>query len=212
MDNALLSGRICDVPWEASAKVHTSWDIGMENPTCIIFFQNIGLTTRIIDYYQNVGLGLEHYVKILNEKPYQYGMHFAPHDAAVREPGTGISRIEKMKQLGIKWTLAPNQTIQDGIEAAKTMFSRLWIDQIRCETLIKALENYRAEFDPLINRYREKPLHDWCSDPADAFRYMAVSIHKTNKGTSPEELERRYNEVRYGVQSNMPSVFRDDYE
>ena len=63
----------------------------MGDSTAIIFFQQHGKEYRIIDYYENQGEGIPHYVKIIREKDYVYGRHIAPHDIKVREMGTGKS-------------------------------------------------------------------------------------------------------------------------
>src|ERR1044072_322094 len=103
MDKMRIDGRIGDVPWEANHKVHTAWDIGVRDSTTIIFFQAIGTTVRIIDSYENSKQGLEHYISVLEAKPYSYGRHIAPHDIQVKEWGSGMTRLEKARQLGIKF-------------------------------------------------------------------------------------------------------------
>ncbi len=210
LDRMRLKNQIGTVPWEASFKVHTAWDIGVRDSTTIIFFQTIGQTVRIIDCYENSKHGLEHYIKVVEQKPYTYGKHIAPHDMRVREFGSGMTRLEKAKQLGLNFTVAPDISIEDGIEAVRSLFSKLWVDEQNCRQLIKALENYRQEFDIKKRVYKSQPLHDWSSHFADAMRYLAVSLPKTKDGLSPEELDKRYREAYYGEQSTMPSVFRDD--
>jgi hypothetical protein len=209
-DKMRMKSQIGMVPWESGFKVNTSWDLGVRDSTTIIFFQIIGMTIRIIDCYSNSKQGLEHYARVLQEKPYQYGVHIAPHDIKVKEFGTGITRLEKAKQLGVKFTVASDISITDGIEAVRTMLSKVWIDEANCKDLIKALENYRQEFDPKRKVYKGNPLHDWSSHYADAARYMAVSLPKTRDGLSAEELDKRYNEAVYGHNINMPAVFRSD--
>ena len=210
LDKARVNDRITMIPYESAFKVHTAWDLGMRDSTTIIFFQVIGQTLRIIDCYENSKQGLEHYAKILASKDYVYGKHIAPHDIAVTELGTGISRIEKARQLGISFTVAPNLPIEDGIEAVRSQFSKLWFDEKKTQPLLKALENYRQEFDVKHKVYKNRPLHDWSSHWADALRYMCVSLHKTSDGLTPQELDRRFNEAVYGNQSKMPQFFRDD--
>lgn len=210
LDRMRISGQIGQVPWEPGFKVHTAWDLGMRDSTCIIFFQAIGTTIRLIDCYENNGVGLEHYAKVLSQKPYQYGKHFAPHDIKVRELGTGITRLEKARQLGIPFTVAADISIEDGVEAVRSALAKIWIDATLCKPLINALESYRQEFDPKRNAYKGYPLHDWSSHFSDTMRYLCISLSKTRDGSSAEDLDRRYNETRYGSNANMPSVFRDD--
>lgn len=211
IDRMKLRGQISQVPWENGFKVHTAWDLGVRDSTTIIFFQVIGQTVRIIDCYENNKEGLEHYVKLLESKPYTYGKHIAPHDIKVKEFGTGITRLEKARQLGIIFVVASDVSIVDGIEAVRTTLGKVWIDEKLCSPLIKALENYRQEFDAKRKIYKSQPLHDWSSHFADCMRYLCVSLPKTRDGLSAEALEKRYQEARYGEsQSNQPSIFRTD--
>lgn len=207
MDEMRRKHRIGDVPWENGFKVHTAWDLGVRDSTSIIFFQTIGATVRIIDYYENSKMGLEHYAQILSSKPYLYGTHVAPHDIRVRELGSGMTRIEKARQLGIDFTVASRYDIPDGIEAARSLFSKLWIDE-SCGTLIKALENYRQEYDSKRKVYKTTPLHDVHSHAADAFRYLATSLPKTHDDLTPEDLDRIYNEAVHGHEHNLPPQFQ----
>ena len=209
LDRARRNGRLENVGWENGFKVHTAWDIGVRDKTSIIFFQTIGQTVRIIDCYENSKQGLEHYAEILGEKPYLYGIHIAPHDIRVQEWGSGITRIEKARQLGIKFTIADEIYIADGIEAGRSLFSKLWVDGVKCKVFVDAIENYRQEYDHKKRVYKPRPLHDWSSHYADAFRYLAVSLPKTRDGGSPEDLERRYQEAMMGPQANLPAVFQD---
>lgn len=212
LDRMRLKAQIGIVPWEPGFKVHTAWDLGVRDSTCILFFQVIGQTVRIIDSYEKNKEGLEHYVKVVQQKPYSYGKHIAPHDIKVREFGSGMTRIEKAKQLGITFVVAPDVSIEDGIESVRSALNKIWIDDSSCGQFIKALENYRQEYDVKKKVYKNAPLHDWSSHFADCMRYLCISLPKTRDGTSPEELDKRYREAMYGNQSNMPAVFRDPQE
>ena len=210
LDTMRVRGQIGIVPWEPGFKVHVALDLGVRDSTSLIFFQCIGQTVRIIDCYENSKQGLEHYVKVIQGKDYVYGRYIAPHDIRVREFGTGMTRLEKARQLGIPFTVAPNIEIVDGIESVRSLLPKVWIDERQCAPLIKALENYRQEFDAKRKVYKEHPLHDNNSHYADAMRYLAVSLPKTRDGLSAEELDKRYRETMYGAQGNMPTIFRDD--
>lgn len=209
MDTMRREQRIGMVSWENGFKVHTAWDIGVRDSTTIIFFQTIGQTVNIIDCYENSKEGLEHYAGVIAAKPYLYGTHIAPHDIRVKEWGSGITRFEKARQLGIKFTIADQYEIPDGIEACRSLFSKLWIDEKNCSDLIKSLENYRQEYDIKRKVYKPRPLHDWSSHFSDAFRYLAISLPKTRDGLSKEELENRYQRAMHGTGNNLPAFFQD---
>jgi phage terminase large subunit len=210
LDRMRIRGQIGDVPWESSFKVHTAWDLGVRDSTTIIFFQTIGQTVRIIDCYENSKVGLDHYAKILTQKPYQYGKHIAPHDIRVKEFGSGMTRWEKAKQLGITFVIAPDVSVEDGIESVRSALSRIWIDEHLGKPLIKAIENYRQEYDVKRKVYKDHPLHDYSSHWADSLRYLCISLPKTRDGLSPEELDRRYQEAILGSSAHLPAIFRDD--
>jgi phage terminase large subunit len=210
IDRMRVKNQIGMVAWEPGFKVHTAWDLGVRDSTCIIFFQVIGQAIRLIDVYEKSKEGLEHYAKILQQKPYTYGKHIAPHDIRVREFGSGMTRLEKAKQLGISFTIAPDVSIEDGIESVRSALSKIWIDEKACDPLIKALENYRQEYDIKRKVYKSCPLHDWSSHFADAMRYLCISLPKTKDGTSPDELDRRYREALYGSETNLPRMFNDE--
>jgi len=207
IDKMRLKGQIGDVPYETGFKVHTAWDIGVRDSTAIIFFQVIGQVVRIIDCYENAKVGLEHYVKVLAEKEYVYGKHIAPHDMKVKEFGSGMTRLEKAKQLGIKFIVAPSLSIQDGIESVRSCFSKVWIDERMGAPLIRALENYRQEYDSKKKVYFPHPLHNQFSHMADAMRYLAISLPKTRDGASAEDIDRNYREAMYG-DGQLPPFFR----
>ena len=205
IDKLRLNRQIGKVPWEPQFRVSTAWDIGVRDSTCIIFFQIIGQVVHVIDCYEKNKEGLEHYVNIVMDKPYQYDRHWAPHDIAVKEFGSGLTRLEKGKQLGLKFesresgtkSALPMLSIEDGIEAVRSALPKMWFDEERCKPLIRALENYRQEFDEKRKVYREKPLHDNNSHFADSFRYLVLSLSRVRDGQStPQELDARYRKAQ----------------
>ncbi len=173
--------RIGDVPYEPNVQVCTAWDLGVGDSTAIWFFQIVGQEIRVIDYYETTGEGLPYYVKHLQNKPYVYEEHYAPHDIEVRELNTGKSRKETAKGLGIDFTVAPMLRIEDGIEAVRSILARCWFDSTNCEKGLSALRSYHKEFDEKNQTFKLRPHHDWASHGADAFRTFAVSYRKKVK-------------------------------
>ena len=175
MKTATTDGRVTNVPYDPAVGVTTAWDLGIGDSTAIFFAQYVGQEIRIIDYYESSGVGLDHYAKVLSEKGYHYVEHILPHDVQVKELGTGKSRIETLDALGISdITIAPKLAVDDGIQAARSMIARCWFDEEGCARGIEALRQYRREFDERLKTWRGRPLHDWTSHGADAFRYLAV--------------------------------------
>ena len=184
MKTAMQEGRITTVPYDPSVGVVTAWDLGIGDSTSIWFAQYVGQEIRVIDYYENSGVGLDHYAKELSSKNYHYMDHILPHDVQVKELGTGKSRLETLHNLGIQEvTIAPKLGIEDGIQAARSMLNRCWFDEEKCNRGIEALRQYRREFDEKNKTWRGRPLHDWTSHGADAWRYLAVGKQtETNWG------------------------------
>lgn len=181
MSEAEAEGRIGNVPYEPQYPVHTAWDLGIGDSTAIWFFQQVGREVRLIDHYEASGVGLEHFAKALKDKPYVYGEHLAPHDVEVRELGTGRSRRETLAGLGIKVRVVPRLGLDDGVNAVRLILPRCWIDAGKCRRGIESLRQYRREWDSALKAFKDRPLHDWASHSADAFRYLAVGLKETPK-------------------------------
>jgi len=156
--------------------VHRAWDIGVTDDTAIFWWQMQGGQVVILDCYSASGQGLEHFVEVIERKRAEHGWidgtDWVPHDAKVKEWGSGKTRVETMSQLGLSPMLVTWSTMQDGINAARRTLP-LCIFHPRCEPALAALEQYRREWDDELKAFRLTPLHDWTSHFADAFRYLA---------------------------------------
>mgnify|MGYP006921334287 CR=1 FL=1 len=189
-------GKITDVPYEANLLVDTWWDLGVNDSMSIGFFQKFGLGWRFIDYLEGSGEGLAYYKNELEKKGYTYGKHYAPHDIVVKEMGTGKSRLETAKELGIKFetitnadgslkSAVPMLPIEDGINAVRNRLQTLHIDKTKCDRAIKAIKNYHKDFDEVNKVYRNNAKHDWSSHCADMVRYWAITPDNTFSDKRP---------------------------
>ncbi len=183
---ALEEGRIGRVPYDRGYKVETFWDLGVGDSTAIWFVQSIGRAVHVIDCYESRGEGLPHYCKILSQKDYLYGAHFAPHDIEVRELGTGKSRREIAWDLGLNFRVVPKLPLEDGIHAAQMVFSRCWFDAEKCKSGMDALRQYHRGYNEKNRAFRNSPVHDWSSHFADAFRYMSIGLRETRALDKPQ--------------------------
>jgi hypothetical protein len=199
MAEAREENRISRVVPDKQQKVYTSWDIGFGDSTAIIFYQIIGNEIHCIDYYEASGEGLPHYAGVLKDKPYIYGDHFAPHDIESHAFSSGLSAKEVGSSLGISFITLPTLKLrlEDGIEALRGIFNRLWIDETKCKRLIKCLDNYQKEFDEKNNVYKLRPKHNEFSHGADGMRYLALAVKThvdaSKSGIGDKEAERMYN-------------------
>lgn len=179
MAQAERDKRIVGVPHEPSAQVYTAWDLGIRDATAIWFAQVVGREIRILDYYEASGVDLGHYVREIMQRPYVYAGHIVPHDAQAKELGTGKSRLEILEGLGLKGlTVAPMHRVEDGINAVRVFIPRCWFDAAKCARGIDALKLYRSEYDEKLQALKPRPVHDWASHAADAFRYLAMTLDR----------------------------------
>ena len=176
--------RITSVPWEPRSQVWTAWDLGIGDSTAIWFAQQVGNEVRIIDFIENSGVALSWYAAEIHERRQRgwvFAEHLLPHDAEARELGTGKSRMETLDGLGIRGKLLPADKVDDGISAARMLLPRCWFDAERCRRGLEALRQYRTEWDDKRKVFRDRPLHDWTSHAADAFRYLAMGLRAPGK-------------------------------
>jgi len=172
-------GRIREVEHEPELPVHTVWDLGKGANMAIWMFQVIGNEIRIIDHIEGAhDETIPECVRALNDRPYQYGDDWVPHDAKVKEIGTGRTRIETLKLLKRKPRLVPDHHVMDGINAGRLTFSKCYFDRDKCKDGIEALRQYRAEYDEKVKAFKDTPKHDWTSHSADAFRYLAMAYRE----------------------------------
>jgi hypothetical protein len=168
--------RITSVPYDSAARVWTAWDLGVADATSIWFCQMVGREVHVIDYYEATGEPLSHYVKVIDRKPYLYGGHLLPHDVKARELGTGKTREEMLEGLGLKCQVVKQHAVEDGINAVRMILSRCWFDKAKTARGIECLKMYRADWDSKLGVLKPRPVHDWASHGADAFRYLAMGL------------------------------------
>ena len=168
--------RISGVPHDPATLVYTAWDLGIGDPSAIIWFQTVGKEVHILDYYETSGVDIAHYASVIKSKRYNYGGHILPHDAEPKELTSGKSVLDVLQGLGLDCTVLEASRVEDGINAARLLIPRCWFDSIKCERLLEALKLYHYEFDEKLNTFKNRPVHDWTSHGADAFRYLAMGI------------------------------------
>lgn len=167
---AETENRIRAVPFDRNADVFAAWDLGIGDMMSLWFGQIVSAEWHWIRYYENNGFGLDHYVDYVKALPFAVHHHFLPHDGEARELQTGKSRREYLEGRGFKVTVVPRHEVDDGINAARVRFNRMHFDAEGCKRGIDCLRMYRSEFDEKHQTLKSRPLHDWSSHGADAFR------------------------------------------
>lgn len=177
-------GRICSIPVESSVEVHTAWDLGRNDTTAIWFFQIVGKEHRFIDYYEHRLVDLDHYIRVLKDRGYNYGTHYLPHDVEVTELSSQRgSRRQILEDGGVKPVkVVPRVAdINSGIEVTRKALSRCWFDEKRCMEGLDALKSYQYQWDDKHDTFRKTPVHNWASNGADALRQYAQGFREERK-------------------------------
>ncbi len=190
MSDLETKGRITKVPYDPSCGVITAWDLGISDSTAIWFAQRVFKEVRLIDHMEVSGLGIPDIVKALKQKEYCYTTHLLPHDAAAREMGTGKTRQEVLRNLGIVSDVLPRQKVDDGIQAVRNLLPMCWMDAEKCATGITALREYRRDYDEKLQMFKNTPRHDQYSHSADAFRQLSLGIDRERGLVQPKRQEK----------------------
>jgi len=174
--------RIREIVSEAATQKVTAWDLGMSDSTAIWVAEIISGEVRLMDFYEASGESLDHYIAWLDEKGYRDYIHIMPHDVNVRELQTGKSRYQFLTEAGLEIEVAPKASVEDGIQAARRILPNCWFNKDKTRSGLECLQNYRRVFNEKTSSFQNRPLHDWSSHAADAFRYLALGMDSTGNG------------------------------
>lgn len=198
IDRLEADGRITAVPYNPQAQVHTAWDLGRNDQTAIWFVQRYGTGWAVIDYIVNTSVGIDWYVKEVRAKPYNYGEHLMPHDAEneqlVSATGSIQQTAEGMGLTGIR-IVPRTSSVANDINEVRQILPLCWFDKEKTTKGVDALRAYRRIWDEKLRAYRDTPLHDWASDPADAFRTFAIG--KPQDRAAPRTIN--YSQLSRGI-------------
>jgi len=175
--------------------VFTNWDLGLSDSTAIWFWRiNKHLMPDVIDFYEAHGEKLSHFFDVIDRRGYSYSKHWLPHDARARTLQTGVSVQEQFAQRYGQSAIAigPELSLLDGIAAARWLLEqKIRFHKTNCAQGLEALKSYRYEWDEDSQVFSRRPVHDWASHTADAFRYMACVVKATEllsrKESEPKE-------------------------
>jgi hypothetical protein len=172
--------------YDPQLKVHVVMDLGYNDTMVLLFFQQWTDGVRIIDEYHTNGEPISHYVDMLFEKRdtlgYKYGDIFGPHDIEVTSLNDGKSRKDIFYEYGIVVYPLKKQSVHDGIELVRKWIPKTWIDQ-DLTYIHDTYVNYRKQWDEKAGVWKDKPLHNEWSNPADAIRYMCQALNEMFKST-----------------------------
>lgn len=184
--------RMCEITRDDLCQTYVAWDLGMGDSTALWVAQNAGQEVRLMDYVENHGQGLDWYVNWLKDNKWETAEQLLPHDVAVRELGTGKSRLEVLRESGLNVKVLPRLSVDDGIQSVRRLLPRCWFNIPQVKQGLDCLRNYRREHDEKRNVFFDKPLHDWASHGSDSFRYLALGMEQTNTWSQPLKINARW--------------------
>jgi hypothetical protein len=199
-------GQIGMVPHNPNKQVHTAWDLGASDQTAIWFVQWTGTGWAFIDYMASSGKGPAWYWQrmkgdaetdeerkaVAHRRVYNYGEHLVPHDADHERMGIGLMEATSiagtMQTIGMRniRVVPRTKSVANDINEVRKMLPISFFDRERCALGIDALRAYRREWDEKNKVYKDKPLHDWASNPSDAYRTFAMG--------KPRDIEAWYDD------------------
>lgn len=168
--------RINSVPWDPAARVIACWDLGISDDMSIWLIQRVGREFHVIDFIQDRGKPLGWYVDEIKNRGYRNVAMLMPHDVGARELQSGITRKQHMMDLGCDVYQVPIHKVEDGIDAVRRVLPICWFDRDKTLEGRKALKAYRSGLSDKLGFTR--PLHNWASHAADAFRTFAMGYEQ----------------------------------
>lgn len=172
-------GHLKKLEYDPNLPVVCGWDLGISDDTSIWFAQRRFDGIAIIDFFTVSGYSIDDIVEVLRSKPYVYAPMLLPHDANSRSLQTGKTIREQLHGYGIKSILVPQVGVQNGIQAVRKTLPKMWFDITVPEVKlgVNALRLYQRKWDDKNKVFTQSPLHDWCSNPADAMRMLCLGMN-----------------------------------
>jgi phage terminase large subunit len=207
LERAKAEGRIGQFEYNSNYKVHTGWDLGVDDQTVVWFYQNIGNTRVYIDYHKwTKPESASGYVDFLANKPYRYDTHNLPHDAANRRVGQHrvVSTLDLFEECAKNIPGMTGQfnivekpgNKQHAIDLVRTQLPLAYFNKERCSQGLLHLELYHRKYDKARKTFIVDPVHDEHSHTADAFQSCALAeaeadnhFYVENGGTALDDFD-----------------------
>lgn len=201
MERMHMEKRITSVPYDPMYPLDVYFDLGMNDMTSMWFRQTVGREFRYVNYYQNSGEAIPHYVNHMRSLYPQanWGRIVLPWDAEIRELSSGKTRQETFREMGVRTEVQKKQSLQDRINAVRTHLPKVVIDAVNCSEGIECLQNYSKKKDERNDVFTNTPIHNKYSHGADAFGYAAL-----DERPSVDDMRRKI--------ESLPKVVNDRYD
>jgi hypothetical protein len=172
MERAETEGRVRELALDPSIPLDVVCDLGYTDDTVLVFFQKAPGGVLIHEVYINNELEWDSYLDEIDLR--EVRDIYLPHDAKAKNLQTGRSIVEQTLKRGYRPRMVPDHKLRDGIASTRKLLPYVYWNLPLCSGAIEAMKSYRREWDDKLACYRERPVHDWASHTADAFRYLGV--------------------------------------
>ena len=184
INTAKSEGRISFVARDPLMTVYAFWDIGgtgAKADACSIWMcQFIGQRINVLNYYEAQGQELSTHVQWLRANDYASAKMYLPHDGVKHDAVFRVSYESALRQAGFFVEILKNAgagAANQRIEAVRRVFSRVWIDNVKCEGGLEALGWYHEKKDD-HRGIGLGPDHDWSSHASDSFGALCLEAEK----------------------------------
>lgn len=199
--------RLGIVPADPLLPIKLAIDIGGTGARSDAFtmwaFQNVGLQTRILNYYEAVGQPVGTHLEWLRENGYKPNrcQVYLPHDGSTQDRVFDVSYESAFQAAGYDVEVIPNQgraAAASRIESARRVFPSCWFNEETTAGGLEALGWYHEKKDE-IRGIGLGPEHDWASHGADSFGLLAlVTEQNTTLGAW------RSGKLDYSIMDRLP--------
>jgi len=177
------------IQYNPNKPVDTYWDFAVNHDLNAVWFvQEEEGQIHLIDYWEGTKLTTQEIARIIKNKGYMYGTHYAPHDRAKTHQGETANRTTEQlyASQGINFVGVGKTSIDSGIQVTRDLFDRLWFracpDVATGFNHLKSWRNITTDNDHVH------------SNSCDALRYLSVTI-KLNKSNLFVQQEARKRKV-----------------
>lgn len=177
---AVLERRIGPhVKHDRAKGVIVTFDLGKSDMCALWFWQQIGMEHNAIDFYENCGYGIDHYLEEIQRRHYIVRGIWLPHDGAYETQAApkSIKRqcMDAFPTPGIV-RVGPRVGHPTRISLTRALFSRININEVACSGGLLSLRHYQFGVDPETKKRSTTPLHNWASHAASSFSEYALML------------------------------------
>lgn len=190
INQLFLEKRFCPNIFDRHLPTNVVFDLGFTDATVATYWQEGPNGINVVNVEATQGKDILHHIEHIHQfsANAELGTVWLPHDARAKNLQTGRSIVEQFLKNDLRPNVVPMHKVRDRLAATRQVFPRIRLESTNegCQDMLEALKGYRREYDDKKLMFDDKPLHDWCSDYADSFGYMAMVAGQRYKTRSSD--------------------------